>query len=49
MMDDRHKCTLDECNNECSIFREFCSKECKLKFFEKYPQLRRNDKNESLD
>jgi len=34
--DMKHKCTLDECNNIISLYREFCSKECRDAFFRKY-------------
>ena len=44
-MKEKYKCILDECNNQRSIYRVFCSKDCEEKFFKKYPsEIRKNDK-----
>ena len=38
----KHKCILDECNKEISIFRDFCSKDCRDKFLKKYPDIEKD-------
>jgi len=32
----KHKCIM--CNEQISIYRGFCSKDCEEKFFKKYPE-----------
>ena len=44
MLNEKHKC-IGGCGKDISLFKDFCSKDCKKKFLKKYPQIKENDTN----